>query len=1303
MRPPFRWSILVLTALLVGAAGLARAWGAPPEPVFVQISEDQGLSYGNVRAIAQDQQGFIWMGTTQGGLNRFDGYEIKSFRHDADAAASIASNFVWSLLVGRDGTLWVGTDSGLDRFDRRTETFEHFAARPGDSGALPSSFVLALMEDRAGTLWLGMRGGLVRMDRATGTFTTFVREPSVLGSGNANSIRCITEDPATGLLWLGSSDGLAAFDPRTGAFVSFVHDEADADSLCRNPVNRVLIDEAGVFWVFTDGGLDSFKPGFDRVPGPGWLPPRPVFRHIRHLESDVGSLAGAYLRGGTIDREGRLWVASNKGLNLVDRTTGRVTRYRNVPGDPTSLADDFTYSVFEDHSGNLWVATINAGVSRMRSSGKPFRVMRQRPGDPDSLNDNRVRSLCLDPAGRLWVGTLGGLSCYENGHWTHPGAEGSGAGGLPSRDIDAVVADSSGLIWIGTRDLGLFSFDGREFTSYRSPRGSGPESARELPYTGHEVNNLAFDWKGRLWIGARAYGLDTFDGTKFVHYAPNPAGEPARLQPTVFAALGLLDAAGRYWFGTESSGLVCMDPERDEFRTFLPDPKQPGAFENRGMYFVSDDGGGGLWIGGAAGLFRFDRARGVFTRRYTQRDGLPSDAVMSMQADLRGRLWLGTGGGIACLDPETGRVRSYDKADGLPTNGFAIRAAVRDGAGRLYFGSKAGVVSFDPDELRDNPTPPPVVLTDFRVLDRRAVAGAAGSPLREAISVAQEVRLGPDQPIFSIGFAALDFTAPQKNSYLFKMEGFDPDWRTADPAERRASYTNLPPGEYVFRVKAANSDRVWNEQGASIRVIVTPPWWRTWWFRALAVAVGGAALWAGIRWRERSIRHRNAALAQQIDARTAQLQAEVAVRERAEGALRESHAELENRVQERTAELGRANASLTAEIAERQKIEAQLLQAQKMEAFGQLAGGVAHDFNNLLTVILGQCEALRDPSVPEPEQRAALHDVETAARSASNLTRQLLFFSRRQAMSPVPLDLNGVVAGVIKLLSRIIGEKIRLECAASVEALPVMADPAMVEQVLVNLAVNARDAMPGGGQLTLATRRCTVSAAQAAATPGASAGTFACCTVTDTGQGIAPEVLKRIFEPFFTTKETGRGTGLGLATSLGIVQNHGGWIEVKTQPGRGTSFRFYLPCTGARLEPSSVGAPQEAFRPGTETILLVEDQDPVRKVALRLLQRQGYQVIEATNAQEALQHWEQRRAEIAVLITDVVMPGELNGRELAARLHAEDPRLRIVVMTGFDPAALDGMDASNRAWYTPMRKPFTRDQLLAAVERRLGG
>jgi signal transduction histidine kinase len=387
---------------------------------------------------------------------------------------------------------------------------------------------------------------------------------------------------------------------------------------------------------------------------------------------------------------------------------------------------------------------------------------------------------------------------------------------------------------------------------------------------------------------------------------------------------------------------------------------------------------------------------------------------------------------------------------------------------------------------------------------------------------------------------------------------------------------------------------------------------------------------------------------------------------------------------------------------ERKQLEEQFRQSQKMEAFGQLAGGVAHDFNNILTVIQGNISLLQVGQLPAAERAAAIAETLRAAARAGNLTRQLLTFSRRQPIQPRDIDANEIVANMTKMLQRIIGEHITLETRYAPGGAPVRADSGMLEQALVNLALNSRDAMPQGGRLTLETAAVTLTATDMHGRSEARPGAFVRLSVIDTGCGIAPEHRPRLFEPFFTTKEVGKGTGLGLATVFGIVEQHTGWIEVESQAGTGTTFRIFLP----RLPQSVTALPQPppppAVRGGSETILVVEDEAAVRSLMCRLLERHGYRVFAAASGAAALAVWAEHRASIDLLVTDMVMPGGISGRELADRLRAERSSLKVILCSGYTDEML-GPDSSLRDALSFLAKPFDHPAFLQRVRGCLDG
>ena len=410
----------------------------------------------------------------------------------------------------------------------------------------------------------------------------------------------------------------------------------------------------------------------------------------------------------------------------------------------------------------------------------------------------------------------------------------------------------------------------------------------------------------------------------------------------------------------------------------------------------------------------------------------------------------------------------------------------------------------------------------------------------------------------------------------------------------------------------------------------------------------------------------------------------------------QSHlAGLDQMVACRTEELELANARLRQEMEDREAAQKQLRHAQKMEALGQFAAGVAHDFNNLLTVIQGYASMqLATPDLA-PDMTDSLEQVALAADRASALTRQLLLFSRQQVAQPRLLDCSAVVGGLRQMLGRVISEEIELRCDLAADLPAVHADPGNLEQILMNLVVNARDAMPDGGRIVIRTGVEEIDAAHIARSPQAQPGSHVCLSVSDTGAGMSEETMSRIFEPFFTTKAAGQGTGLGLATVYGLVAQHGGWLELNSKLGEGTTFRIFLPASELPAEGGAEPVRPE-LRGGGETILVVEDERAVREIVSYILRQSGYAVLEASDGPEALSVWAQKGEEIDLLLTDVVMPNGLRGNQLADRLRTDRSDLRVLFSTGYDP------DFAHSAAPLPARmslleKPYRPDTLVRAV------
>jgi PAS domain S-box-containing protein len=390
---------------------------------------------------------------------------------------------------------------------------------------------------------------------------------------------------------------------------------------------------------------------------------------------------------------------------------------------------------------------------------------------------------------------------------------------------------------------------------------------------------------------------------------------------------------------------------------------------------------------------------------------------------------------------------------------------------------------------------------------------------------------------------------------------------------------------------------------------------------------------------------------------------------------------------------------LAQDVSERALLERQLRQAQKMEAIGQLAAGVAHDFNNILTVIQGHAGLMQQNTDSESPQKKSLEQITKASARAATLIRQLLMFSRKQVMQFRHLDLNDTLRNAIKMLERLVGEHVQIDFRPHSPLPAIHADSSMIEQIAMNLAVNARDAMPNGGRISITTSLETVHRASIPMDPERRDGEYICLSFRDTGTGMDTQVLSRIFEPFFTTKAVGKGTGLGLSTVFGIVRQHQGWLEVESKPNQGTTFRIYVPASLRAAEKTELVV-DTILRSGRETILVAEDEDTLREMVVQVLKIQGYTVLEAASGRQALEVWEQASRPVDLLLTDMVMPGGIMGGDLAERLSSQCPRLKVIYTSGYSPG-MAGKDASLLEDRNFLPKPYSIGKLAQFVRECL--
>ena len=767
---------------------------------FRRFSETSGLSQSRVAWVVQDKVGFTWFGT-QYGLNRYDGYNSKVFKHEPGRSETLSCVYVRSLLVDHAGTLWVGCDGFLDRFEPATETFTHFRIYTQISDQF-LTLIEYISEDSAGILWLATPRGLFRFDPISGRTTRYVHDPQDSASIADNLINMAGED-REGRFWVASYGGLEEFNRNTGRVVR------------RVPLQGVIVrfhqDQSSIFWITQQNSsckLATWNPRTDVVKCH-------TFNYkLRGIPSRAE--AGQILEA----RNGTMWFSSNVGLLKFDRVHNEMIRYHNNPLDTESLHSDRLIFLYQDNEGNIWTCFQAVGPDLFSERPQPFENFTYERGN---LIDPLVTSIYLDHSGILWIGSMGGLNRIDRR--TGKNIVSGGVG----NEILSILEDRLGVLFCGTFHEGLMRLDPK--TGKASPYASGAPGHATLP-----VMRLIYDHEGNLW-SAQFGGVGRFVPATgmFTVYKPEN-------QNTVQYQEIKEDSAGFLWLGA-NSGLHRFDPRTGQFRIYAHNPDDSRSLSDNRVNSIHFDHQGTVWVGTQNGLDKFDPASGTF-RDYYEKDGLAGGVVSCIQEDKHGVLWMATNNGLSSLDPESQRFQNFSAADGLPGQDLTgWGACYQSSAGEMFFGGFNGATAFFPDRIVKNSYVPRTVLTDFR-LSGNPVPVGAGSPLKQSITLTDSITLSHRQNIFSIEFSALSFFNAKTNRYRYKLDGLDNDWHEATSDQRIVSYTTLPARTYTFEVQGATSRGPWTVPGARLRIKILPPWYQTFWFLGTCVSTFVFLLWA---------------------------------------------------------------------------------------------------------------------------------------------------------------------------------------------------------------------------------------------------------------------------------------------------------------------------------------------------------------------------------------------------------------------------------------------------------------------------
>ncbi len=781
-------------------------------PQFVSLGTQDGISHAGITVMLQDRHGFLWVGT-QEGLNRFNGYEFDTFLKDLSAEDDLLDDWVWSLLESETGELYVGTNAGgLAVFDEKTSTFTTYLHDPDDVTSLPGDRVRALFQDSRGEIWVGTQSGLARFDPVTKRFETFATGEG-LPSVAINVIHELEDQ-----LLIGTEQGLALYDHQSNRFS--LHPRVTDVNV------RSLIEYQGDLWVGTHNrGVMVLDPHSTSVDS--------------YLRGDeAGSLPGNLIRDLLVDHLGTLWLATDTGLAEWVPVEKGFRTYRPNGSDIYSLPSAVITDLFLDAGDVLWVGTYG-GVTRWNYASDAFDSVNKSSG---MLDHDVVISIAEGKDGSLWVGSYGGgidrLVLSPLGEYVR---EPFNDLELADQRVMALAVDDANRLWIGTRTAGLYCYhlDRGELTHFAHSDSDGSS----LSFDG--ITSLLADGE-LLWVGTYGGGLNRMslaDPGKFVQFRhdendPKSLGSDRVL--TIFR-----DSEAHFWVGTEDGGLNRFNALQGNFTRYQDQPDVEDDLSSNAAWEIFESGDQRLWVGTLGGGINFTKPDDLSLEEgfshLGKRDGLPSNTVFGILDDASGNIWVSSNEGLTQYLPGTRLFRRFDRHNGLRGNEFNFGARLKTRDGRLVFGGAMGLVVFNPEDVRRNIRPPDVVV-------EAASAEVAG--ISSYLPDVNDRRLNlryPDRTV-RFSFAALDYSSPDKNRYRYRLEGFDEDWLEAGQY-RQANYTNLPSGEYVFRVIASNNDLVWNEVGASVSLTVVPPPWLSWWAYTLyaLIILGGVATYVVIQ------------------------------------------------------------------------------------------------------------------------------------------------------------------------------------------------------------------------------------------------------------------------------------------------------------------------------------------------------------------------------------------------------------------------------------------------------------------------
>lgn len=1111
--------------------------------VYSQISVNQklwhltpyeGLSQSTVSAIHQDSEGFIWFGT-QEGLNKYEGQNknIVVYKHLSYDATTIGSNEIEDIYEDRQGNLWVAADwGGLNLYKRDEDNFKRFnATEELHDGSISDNTIHDIFEDSRGNLWVGTYLGLNLMNRENGTFENFVADSANPNSLSRNYITDIFED-SSGQIWVATNNGLNQMHRDSIAFDQiFITQRASFNP--ENYVNVIYEDKVGRFWVGTEGGLYLFNKEASTFKV--W---------------DQKITKSATILDIIEDEQGVVWVGTeNEGLLAIMPDSKNSYLYTYSENNIQGLNSNSIYSLYQSKDNILWIGTFDGGLNVLNRKEPKFKHYRNQSGVQNSLNENSVMSFLKPMGNQLWIGTDGGginLLNLDTGNFDFLEQDPQS---LSNDVIIDLMEDTKGRIWIGTYNRGLSQYNPatNRFKSYRF-------DVNDTNSISHDQIFKVFEGpEGFIWAGTNGSGLNKLvDEEKGIFERWNPNSTTYNFEQSYIRDVHV-DEEGVFWVTTYGAGVNYFNPKTGESKTYS---SHEGNLSNSVVLDIFAASDGTIWVGTkGGGLGWYNKEKDLF-EAYTTEDGLPNDIINAIVEDDGGNIWVSTNNGLSRFSPKDKTFKNFGLSDGLQSKEFKPGAAIKLDNGSMYFGGINGFNEFHPDSIREDTLVLPVAFTEFQ-LSNKTVDIGGDSPLKKQINQSEEIILPHNQTNFTIKYTVLNFNPEQEYSFAYMLEGFDEGWNFVSD-QNSATYTNIDPGEYVFKVKAANSDGFWGSDNKQVKLIITPPFWQTGWFYLLSFLFVAGLIFGGYKYRTSQIIEQNK--------------------------------RLEEEVSNRTQELNQRNRELKDTLIDLENTREELIEKAHKAGMADIASGVLHNVGNILNSV-NTSSGLIDETI----KKSRLNGLE----KANNLLRENLdevedFFSENgqgrklldyylKLEEPLKdeqkkiMELSKRLSDKIKLINEVIAaqqsfatintnsdtfklqeiveDALTLNSESSVRHhitieknyesdANILCQRSKLVHVLVNIYKNAKEAMK---EAQTGDKRITITTWDE--------NDEVYLSIADTGLGIKKEHLSKIFNQGFTTKA--KGHGFGLHSSANYIKEMGGKISVQSD-GEGKGAKFIL-------------------------------------------------------------------------------------------------------------------------------------------------